>query len=252
MEAPVFHILLVADRQSTVQILLDKCLELGHRPVFISDQMSEINEALMFEPVDIVLLQQDSFEATSKAELIRFTHELPLVWVLNPSTSLAALPKLIQSSPQGFVDANIGLPALQGTLCTAFEYGALKIPDSDSVVSDDLVLAEELKSKHSFFNDCMFLPVDDQLIKLNYSDIFYVKSDNVYVEIYTRTQTYLLRSSLTNFLAKMPSSIFFRTHKSYGVNIHHVDAVNHIDLVIRDTKIPISKSFKQFLLDATK
>lgn len=252
MEAPVFHILLVADRQSTLQILLDKCLELGHRPVFISDQISEINEALMFEPVDIVLLQQDSFEATSKAELIRFTHELPLVWVLNPSTSLAALPNLIQSSPQGFVDANIGLPALQGTLCTAFAYGALKIPDSDSVVSNDLVLAEELKSKHSFFNDCMFLPVDDQLIKLNYSDIFYVKSDNVYVEIYTRTQTYLLRSSLTNFLAKMPSSIFFRTHKSYGVNIHHVDAVNHIDLVIRDTKIPISKSFKQFLLDATK
>ena len=252
MEAPVFHILLVADRQSTVQILLDKCLELGHRPVFISDQISEINEALMFEPVDIVLLQQDSFEATSKAELIRFTHELPLVWVLNPSTSLVALPNLIQSSPQGFVDANIGLPALQGTLCTAFEYGALKIPDSDSVVSDDLVLAEEIKSKHSFFNDCMFLPVDDQPIKLNYSDIFYVKSDNVYVEIYTRTQTYLLRSSLTNFLAKMPSSIFFRTHKSYGVNIHHVDAVNHIDLVIRDTKIPISKSFKQFLLDATK
>ncbi|MGA1339961.1 MAG: LytR/AlgR family response regulator transcription factor [Flavobacteriaceae bacterium] len=252
MEAPVFHILLVADRQSTVQILLDKCLELEHRPVFISDQISEINEALMFEPVDIVLLQQDSFEATSKAELIRFTHELPLVWVLNPSTSLAILPNLIQSSPQGFVDANIGLPALQGTLCTAFEYGALKIPDSDTVVSDDLVLADEIKSKHSFFNDCMFLPVDDQLIKLNYSDIFYVKSDNVYVEIYTRSQTYLLRSSLTNFLAKMPSSIFFRTHKSYGVNIHHVDAVNHIDPVIRDTKIPISKSFKQFLLDATK
>jgi len=252
MEAPVFHILLVADRQSTVQILLNKCLELGHRPVFISDQMSEINEALMYEPVDIVLLYQDSLEADSKAELIRFTHELPLVWVLNPSASLATLPKLIQSSPQGFLDPNVGLPALQGTLCTAIEYGALKIPDNESAVSDESVLADELKTKYSFFNDCMFLPVDDQLIKLNYSDIFYVKSDNVYVEIYTRTQTYLLRSSLTNFLAKMPNSIFFRTHKSYGVNIQHVDAVNHIDLVIRDTKIPISKSFKQFLLDATK
>jgi DNA-binding LytR/AlgR family response regulator len=98
----------------------------------------------------------------------------------------------------------------------------------------------------------MFLPVDDQLIKINYRDILYVKSDNVYVEIYTKTQTYLFRSSLTSFLAKMPADLFFRTHKSYGVNLQHIEAVNHIDLLIQGQKIPISKTFKQFLLDATR
>jgi len=252
MEVPVFHILLVADDPSLVQHLVDLCLKLGHRPLYISNRLNEVDEVLMYEPVDIVLLHQDLPEASLVAVLVRNTHEIPLVWILNAASGVEVIGELMGATPQGFIEDSIGITALQGTLWTAYQQGILTTEVTEPMVTDDLVLDEALKSKQSFFTDCMFLPVDDQLIKINYRDILYVKSDNVYVEIYTKTQTYLFRSSLTSFLAKMPADLFFRTHKSYGVNLQHIEAVNHIDLLIQGQKIPISKTFKQFLLDVTR
>ena len=252
MEVPAFHILLLADDPSLVQHLLDLCLKLGHRPVYLSNRLNEVDEVLMYEPVDIVLLHQDLPEASAVAALVRNTHEIPLVWILNEASDIEVIGALMGAMPQGFVEDRIGITTLQGTLCTAHQYGIRTTEVNEPMVADDLVLDDGSKSKQSFFNDCLFLPVDDQLIKINYRDILYVKSDNVYVEIYTKTQTYLFRSSLTNFLAKMPADLFFRTHKSYGVNLQHIEAVNHIDLLIQGQKIPISKTFKQFLLDATR
>ncbi|MGB1270025.1 MAG: LytR/AlgR family response regulator transcription factor, partial [Flavobacteriaceae bacterium] len=72
-------------------------------------------------------------------------------------------------------------------------------------------------------------------------------SDNVYIEIYTTSKTYVVRSTLKDFLKKLPKDDFLRTSKSYIINIKHVQAMNSRDVIIDDKMIPISKEYKPII-----
>src|SRR3990172_7509802 len=56
------------------------------------------------------------------------------------------------------------------------------------------------------------------LLKVFLDDILFMKSDNIYVEVFTSAKTYLQRTSLDQFLAQLPQKKFLRTHRSYAVN----------------------------------
>ena len=56
---------------------------------------------------------------------------------------------------------------------------------------------------------------------------------------------YVLRSTLKDFLKRLPEQQFFRTSKSYIINIKHIQSINSRDVIINDQMIPISKEYKQ-------
>ncbi|MBI4931912.1 MAG: LytTR family transcriptional regulator DNA-binding domain-containing protein [Bacteroidetes bacterium] len=80
------------------------------------------------------------------------------------------------------------------------------------------------------------------LIKVFLNDILFMKSDNIYVEVFTSDKTYLQRTSLDQFLSQLPQNKFLRTHRSYAVNISKVKALNGQYLVIGKELIPVSRN----------
>ena len=73
---------------------------------------------------------------------------------------------------------------------------------------------------------------------------------NVYLEVNTIDKKFLVRSPLKDYLEKLPQNKFYRAHKSYIVNVDHIDAINSKDIMINNTLIPISKDFKEFIISA--
>ena len=78
---------------------------------------------------------------------------------------------------------------------------------------------------------------------LDVNDIQYIKSDNVYVEIFTEGHRYIQRKFLGQISKELPSQ-FVRVHRSYLVNMDRVSELNKTFILIDGQKIPVSRNFK--------
>ncbi|WP_273566123.1 LytR/AlgR family response regulator transcription factor [Maribacter halichondriae] len=81
------------------------------------------------------------------------------------------------------------------------------------------------------------------LHKLKYSDILYIESDSEYVVYHTAPSKIMSNQSLKKLEDLLPNDIFMRVHRSYIVNTQKVSALKGRDLLIGETKIPVSDSY---------
>tara|TARA_R110002050_G_scaffold56512_4_gene127234 strand:+ start:55274 stop:55939 length:666 start_codon:yes stop_codon:yes gene_type:complete len=81
------------------------------------------------------------------------------------------------------------------------------------------------------------------LFKVNYSDIRYIKSDSEYVTYYTVDKKIMSLQSLKTIENTFPSSKFLRVHRSYIINKSKVTALKGRELILGETRIPISDSY---------
>ncbi len=97
--------------------------------------------------------------------------------------------------------------------------------------------------KHNKQN-ALFIKQKNLFIKVEFDDILYVKSDHVYVEIFTKGgKTFLVRGSLNEYITKL-GTYFIRVHRGYAVNIKHVDAFEQELVMIGKECIPLSKTYR--------
>lgn len=79
--------------------------------------------------------------------------------------------------------------------------------------------------------------------KLDVNEILYIKSDNVYVEIFTEGNRFIQRKFLSQISEELPNQ-FVRIHRSYLVNLDQVTNRKKSYFMIDNTKIPVSRKFK--------
>ncbi len=101
----------------------------------------------------------------------------------------------------------------------------------------------------AILSDSIFIKKQHIYHRISFSEILYIKADNVYLEVYTIHKIFVVRSSLKEYLTKLPSKLFYKAHKSYIVNIEHINSINAKDVIIGQKKIPITKDFKDFLIN---
>lgn len=54
---------------------------------------------------------------------------------------------------------------------------------------------------------------------------------------------------LSNMAEQLPSGQFLRVHKSYIINLVHVSHIEGNRVMLGDTEVPVSGTYKQHLLD---
>ena len=92
-------------------------------------------------------------------------------------------------------------------------------------------------------NDQLEITYRGSVQLLNVNDIQYIKSDNVYVEIFTKGHRYIQRKFLGQISQELPSQ-FVRIHRSYLINMDLVSERTRNFMVIEGQKIPVSRKFK--------
>lgn len=91
-----------------------------------------------------------------------------------------------------------------------------------------------IKQKYSFIN-------------LSLDDFLYIKSDHVYIDIFTVQGTkYSIRDTLSNFVKELNAD-FMRVHRSYIVNINLIKKIESDYININNCHIPIGKKYKDDL-----
>ena len=94
----------------------------------------------------------------------------------------------------------------------------------------------------------LFLRNNNEWLRISPSDIQYIAAQGNYLKIITAKQQCLIRQTLQEIEQTLPSS-FCRVHKSYIVNIKHIDRIEPHQVTIGFTGIPVSAGFKNKLFN---
>lgn len=88
--------------------------------------------------------------------------------------------------------------------------------------------------------------VDGTTFAIYIRDICYVEVFGHYSIIHTHAKTYRVRSTLKEIAAKLPRKFFVSSHKSYIVNLEHIQSATATEIQTDNgNRIPISRTKAQ-------
>ncbi|MEG1634248.1 MAG: LytTR family DNA-binding domain-containing protein [Rikenellaceae bacterium] len=93
--------------------------------------------------------------------------------------------------------------------------------------------------------DYIMIKVDYSVVKVLFSSIRYVEGLKDYVKIYTTDKNLVTKSTMKNIEERLPSDKFMRIHKSFVINLDHVNSFENNHVVINKDRIPLGQQYKE-------
>lgn len=87
-----------------------------------------------------------------------------------------------------------------------------------------------------------------KIIRIASSNIIYIVSDKVYLDIYLTTKKILIRSTLFQILNVLPKDNFFQINRSIIVNKNFITAKNGRIIFLNDLELTVSVLYKDVLI----
>src|SRR5258706_15950723 len=96
----------------------------------------------------------------------------------------------------------------------------------------------------------IFIRQDKLLKKINPEEVICIFTEENYTRIFLANKTYyMVRSSLSNALKKLPPGMFIKIHRSFAASVYHIDSIDRDHLLVGDEPLPIAKQYYRSLLD---
>jgi DNA-binding LytR/AlgR family response regulator len=194
--------------------------------------------------VDIVLLDinlKGKLDGIETAIQIQKNSNIPIIY-LTANADEATFNRAKTTKPAAFISKpfkQLDLQrAIELTICRLAEIEVF--PQTKNNINDE---------QHFILSDRIFVKYRDKMIKIMISDIFYIEADRNYSRIFTKNTEYLLTITLKTIEEKLSVDHFVRIHRSYIVNITHIEEVGESYVIIAQKPIPLSAGLKENLLE---
>ncbi|MBN1272565.1 MAG: response regulator transcription factor [Candidatus Aminicenantes bacterium] len=92
--------------------------------------------------------------------------------------------------------------------------------------------------------DFILIKSGTKYFKLKFSDILYIKGTGNYVTLVTEKKEIMYLSTMKKVLSILPSALFYRVHKSYIINLSHVDHIQDDRIRIKEENIPVGELYR--------
>ena len=187
---------------------------------------------------DIILMDinlKGKLNGIETVSAIQATIDIPVIY-LTANSDEATFAKAKETHPRAFITKPFNKLNLQRTIALVVEQQKKSLAQTSA--------APELQ----VLSDRIFIRHNGKLEKLLLEDILYIEAERNYCRIRTGTATHLLASTLKTMEEKLPPSLFARVHRSYMVSLSKLDVIADGHLEIGRKVIPLSKSYKEFLM----
>jgi DNA-binding LytR/AlgR family response regulator len=239
-------ILIIEDEPIIAADLEDRLLEAGYA---VLGSVARGEEALDFfdqKPPDLVIMdiqlegEWDGIETTRR---IRQKKDLPVIFLTSNSDD-ATFRTAAQVNPQAFLSK----PFRGRDLIHAIEIAIRQFTKT----SDAQDSAVEENDTYLLY-DRLFIKVKNRMKRLFFKDILWLEADDYYCKVVTPDSEFLVTKTLKKFSEElMGRPEFMRVHRSYIVNLQHVEEIGELFLYIGKEKIPVSRDMREELLARLK
>ncbi|WP_373521446.1 response regulator [Aquiflexum sp.] len=237
------RILIVEDDMIIAANISLQLSKLGYEVTGIESRGEDaINHARENHP-DIILMDinlKGQLNGIETAKSIQKFFDIPLIY-LTANSDEDSFQKAKETHPYAFITKPFNKLNLERTIALVVE----KITEENVEKKIGASTVETLE-------DRIFIRSQNKLIKVMLDEILYIEAERNYCNIITSDQHFTIVSPLNTFCEKIVSKDFLRVHRSYVVNIKKLDAVGDSHLEINRKVIPISRMFKENLMNSIK
>ena len=237
------RILIVEDDMIIAANISLQLSKLGYEVTGIESRGEDaVNHAIENRP-DIILMDiqlKGNINGIEAAKQIQEKLDIPLIY-LTANSDESSFQKAKETRPYAFITKPFNKLNLERTIELVIE----KVSSETHETIEENTLTDCL-------DDRIFIRNNGKLIKLMLDEILYIEADRNYCNIVAESQNYLIVSPLNTFCQKVESKDFLRVHRSFVVNIKKLDAVADSYLEIKRKVIPISKMYKESLMNSIR
>lgn len=105
---------------------------------------------------------------------------------------------------------------------------------------------ERVEKGTGAFSSYLFIKCNNWLEKLKYNTICYLEASGSYCSIHiSNNRNLTIAQPLGDIINSLPADTFIRVHRSYVINIEYVNKYYGNIFYIKDTIIPIGRTYKK-------
>ncbi|WP_370089518.1 LytR/AlgR family response regulator transcription factor [Ekhidna sp.] len=234
-------IMIVEDEMITAESLKDMLEELGYEITGIHIRAEKALEAMEKEQPDFALLDINlKGEKTGiwLAQQLKDNHHIPYVFLTSYGDRIT-IEKATEVNPYGYLLK----PIEKQNLFASIEVAIKKFSEIEH---------NNTQSEGVAMPDALFIKDEYLYIKIKYDDIQTIKANGNYIEIKTNEKKHLIKGTMDSFIQTLPESTFFRTHRSYAINIHLMEAFGGNFVKVGSEEIPLTPQNKEVLIQKLK
>ena len=240
MKSPA-KILIVEDEMIIGANISLQLTKLGYEVTGIVTRGEEALSHVRQHKPDIVLMDIQLKGNLDGIETVQSMHkeiDIPVIY-LTANSDQEHFNRAKSTNPYAFISK----PFKKMDLQHAIELIIDKLEPKDSTVeNDDFCISPFVQT------DSIFVRRNERMIKIMIQDIYYFEADRNYCKIFAKNKDCLLVMTLKEIDEKLPQEHFLRIHRSFIINLSHVDEVAGSHVVIGRKAIPLSKSLRAELL----
>ncbi len=229
-------IAVVEDEIIIADSICNSLTELGYEALEPAINYSEALKTIEKEKPDIAILdiqlsgKKDGIDLAWK---IKEDYDIPFIFLTSNADKLT-VDRAKRVSPPAYLVK----PFNKDELYTSIEI---------AIFNHGKVNKEEMNS--AIIRDALFVKQDTAFQKVYFNDITFITSDHVYLEIHSvQKQSILVRDSLNEYIKKLDEN-FFRVHRSFIVNLNHLQSIETNSIIVAGKEIPIGKNYRNELLN---
>lgn len=95
--------------------------------------------------------------------------------------------------------------------------------------------------------EAIFIKVNKRLMRIAFSDVFYIEGAGDYIKVVTAGGVHTSYSSLNKIEELLPEQQFMRIHKSFIINLRHIQFVEGNLVRVLDKELPVGVTYKDAL-----
>ncbi|QNK64454.1 response regulator transcription factor [Pedobacter sp. PAMC26386] len=95
----------------------------------------------------------------------------------------------------------------------------------------------------------LYVRQGDSFQKISWVDILYIEGMQNYAKLQFKDRELIIHQTMISLEETLPKDNFFRIHKSYLINISHIDSVSGGRVFINGNELPISRNRREDLLN---
>jgi two-component system, LytTR family, response regulator LytT len=238
--------ILVVEDESIVAKDIQVCLrKLGYDVVGIVSSGEEA--VLKAEEFDLDLVMMDimlkgEMSGIEAADIIRKKKSIPVIF-LTAYTDRNTVDKAKETEPYGYIIK----PFKEIDIQTAIEIALYKHGREMEVKKERDMYYSMVEKQDSV--DMMFVKANQRLVKIKYSEIYFIEALKDYVVINTMERRYTIHSTMKDIESKMPEKDFIRVHRSFIIRLDKIKEIDHSNVVLENDKkiVPVGGSYKELL-----
>jgi DNA-binding LytR/AlgR family response regulator len=235
-------ILIVEDEMIIAANISLQLTHLGYEVTGIIPRAEEVLPQIRLHVPDILLLDinlKGDEDGIQLAHLIQKEFKIPIIY-LTANSDEAHFERAKETNPYAFISK----PFKKLDLQRAIELTIIRIQNENETeksipIDNDVPFV---------LSDCIFVRSHNKMVKVCLNDILYIEAERNYCKIHCKDKEHLLVTTLKDLEEKLTSNNLLRIHRSFIVNLSHIDEIAMSHVVIAKKAIPLSTELKKQLL----